>query len=356
MSEKLVFLAGGKAYRKIKDNGLSPEMVKVIAGAAGGPKWIVLSALDRLIFSEWLLERPEPVHLLGSSIGSYRFAAAMGKNPAASIGRLLDAYIHQAYKGKPSAKEVTEKGEEILRNYLDEEAVENILAHPFLRLNILAVRCMNMTASEKKSVMIPGLLAAMLANAISRKNLKFFFKRTLFYDKRSEPPFFNMNTFPTDRVPLSRENLVLSILASGSIPVVMEGVTGIPGTKGGMFRDGGAIDYHLDVPFGVEDGIVLFPHYTDRIIPGWLDKQLTYRKPRKEHFENVLIVAPAKDFTASLPNGKIPDRNDFKTFFEKDRERFAFWKTVAQKSGELADEFHDAVSSGKIKDRVRLMV
>ena len=54
MIENLVFLAGRKAYTIIKEKGLHPEMVKVIAGAAGGPKWLVLNHLDRYIFSTWL--------------------------------------------------------------------------------------------------------------------------------------------------------------------------------------------------------------------------------------------------------------------------------------------------------------
>ena len=353
MSPSLTFLAGEKALETIREKGLDPGMIRVIAGAAGGPKWIVLSGLDRYIFSQWLTSSEKPVHLLGSSIGAYRFGAAMRRDPEAAIERLLDAYIHQAYQGKPSAKEVTDKGAEIIQDYLDDDGVSEVLSHPFFRLNVLSVRCKGPTASENKTIMVPGLVAAALANVVSRNHLRFFFTRTLFYDPRDIPPFYTMNHLPTDRVPLSPENLRLSILASGSIPMVMSGVSDIPGTAGGMFRDGGMVDYHMDIPYGIPEGIVLFPHYTDRIVPGWLDKKLSWRKPCREHVKNLLLVCPSRDFISKLPCAKIPDRDDFKTFFGKDKDRFAYWKAVAERSRELSDEFSDAVLSGKIRQLVR---
>ena len=353
MPSKLTYLAGSGALETIREGGLDPSMIRVIAGAAGGPKWIVLSGLDRYIFPHWLRSSEKPVHLLGSSIGAYRFAAAMRKNPAAAIDRLLDAYIRQAYIGKPSAQTVTDKGAEIIEEYLGADGAQEVLAHPFFRLNILAARSRHLTASERKAVMLPGLAAAVAANLVRRSSLKYFFTRTLFYDSRTPPPFFQMNTFPTDRVPLSPENLKPAILGSGAIPWVMTGARDIPGAPKGVFRDGGVMDYHLDIPYNVTDGIVLFPHYTDRVVPGWLDKHLPYRKPDKTRMANVLLVCPSREFIASLPNAKIPDRNDFKTYFNRDGDRFACWRAVADRSRELADQFCDDVASGKIKERLR---
>jgi hypothetical protein len=355
MSSKLTYLAGSQALETIRESGLDPSMIRVIAGAAGGPKWIVLSGLDRYIFPHWLTSSEKPVHLLGSSIGAYRFAAAMRSNPGAAIDRLLDAYIHQAYIGKPTAKEVTDKGADIIEDYLGDGGAWEVLTHPFFRLNILAARSRHLTASERKAVMIPGLAATVAANLVCRKSLQYFFTRTLFYDSRTPPPFFQMNTFPTDRVPLSPDNLKPAILGSGAIPWVMTGVTDIPDAPKGVFRDGGVMDYHLDIPYSVTDGIVLFPHYTDRVVPGWLDKHLPYRKPDRTHMSRVLLVCPSREFIASLPNAKIPDRNDFKTYFKRDEDRFAAWITVADRSRELADQFCEDVATGKIKERVQLL-
>lgn len=350
----MIFLAGKKALEIIREKGLSQEMVKVIAGAAGGPKWIILSGLDRFIFSSWLdKNRVDPLYLVGSSIGVFRFAAAMCENAGRSIDVFLDAYIKQAYDGKPTPADVTGKGLEILDTYLNDKDVRDVLQHSFLRLNILVARCKGLTSVEKPLPLTTGFLGAAVINLFNRGGLRLFFERTLFYDARNRPPFFGMNQFPTEKVPLNPENLKSAILASGSIPYVMKGVKNIPGTHGGMFRDGGILDYHLDIPYNIDDGIVLFPHYTDRIIPGWLDKSLPYRVPQKKNVERVLLVAPARKVIEELPYQKIPCRKDFSRFLNKDHQRFEFWNHVAEKSRSLACEFADILDKGRIKDLVR---
>lgn len=339
--------------RIIKEKGLSPEMVKVVAGAAGGPKWIVLYGLDRMLFSRFFKGREESLYLLGSSIGGFRFSAVMGGDPVETLNRFLHAYIHQSYTDKPTPEDVTSKTRAIIHAYLGEDGEGNILNHPYLRLNIIGARCRGLAAMDGKIPQILGLLPAFMGNLAMRKSLGLFFERTLFYDKRDKAPFHGLNNFPTSRVPLSRNNLRDVILASGSIPLVMSGVRDIAGTQGGTYRDGGMLDYHMDIPYGLDDGIVLFPHYTDRIIPGWLDKSLSYRKPESLHVDRMLMVCPSRDFIRSLPCGKIPDRHDFFTFKGRDDDRFACWKTVADRSLELSEAFEDAVSSGRISSFVK---
>jgi hypothetical protein len=96
--------------------------------------------------------------------------------------------------------------------------------------------------------------------------------------------------------------------------MVMEGVRDLPGAGVGTFRDGGLLDYHLDLPYSGDD-IVLYPHFTDRVIPGWFDKTLPWRRACPvERLQNVLLLAPSKEYLARLPYGKLPDRNDFKRF------------------------------------------
>ncbi|MDX2452676.1 MAG: patatin-like phospholipase family protein, partial [Desulfosarcina sp.] len=91
--ERLVFLAGERALETIRSQGLGPDNVKVVAGAAGGPKWLILGHLDRVLFGSWFQGRRQPLHLLGSSIGSWRFAADSCTDPVAAIDRMEDAYI-----------------------------------------------------------------------------------------------------------------------------------------------------------------------------------------------------------------------------------------------------------------------
>jgi hypothetical protein len=164
-----------------------------------------------------------------------------------------------------------------------------------------------------------------------------------------------MNRFPIHHVDLSRENLQPALMASGSIPLLMEGVRDIPGAPPGVFRDGGTLDYHLDIPFlgGCRGGVVLFPHYTDRIVPGWLDKKLSGRLPGRSNMDPVLMVCPSERFLRLLPGGSIPDRKDFTVFAGKNAERIHRWRKAAEVSDLLAGELWDLLESGRLRDRIR---
>jgi len=357
MPNNLIFIAGKNAYQSIKEKGLSPDMVKVIAGAAGGPKWLVLNHLDRLLFASWFKGRTEPLFLIGSSIGAWRFAAVSRSDPYQSIETFQDAYLNQSYSSKPTPQEISEETSRIRDTFLAGTGVQEILDHPYLRLNFMAVRSKWLNKAENKIIQGAGLAGTALSNAISRKLLPFFFERTLFYHPKTPPPFFKTSEFPIQKVPIDKDNLEKALLASGSIPLVMAGVTGIKGASDGVYRDGGVIDYHLDIPFLEEsdDKIVLYPHYSQKIIPGWLDKKLTWRTPRQSNMDKVLLIAPSESFVQSLPYQKIPDRNDFWTFSQNNAERIKYWKTVISKSESLAAEFADAVESNRIKDLVKPM-
>ncbi len=136
----------------------------------------------------------------------------------------------------------------------------------------------------------------------------------------------------------------------------MSGVKNIPGAYKGVYRDGGVIDYHMDIPFMEDDEkIVLFPHYMDRIIPGWFDKNLSYRKPCAANMDNVVLVSPSSEFVKTLPYGKIPDRKDFLLFKGRDNERIAYWNDVVSASVCLGEEFLELVENGKIKEQLMPM-
>ena len=354
MDDCLTFLAGKKAFQIIRDGGLRPEQVAVIAGAAGGPKWLVLNALDRFIFGRWLRDRKEPVALVGASIGAWRFAAAARFDPKAAIGRFENAYIHQRYSPAPTPDDVSRESARVLDQYLDDTGIPEILHHPYLRLNVLAVRCRGPAGRRQRPVQALALALAAAANAVDRRWLRFFFARTLFYDPRQLPPVAVAGPFPAQRVPLAGNNIKRALMASGAIPLVMSGIADIPGARCGVYRDGGVLDYHMDLPFETDaDGIVLFPHYMARVIPGWLDKRLAWRRPAAGHMDRVLLVAPSGSFVDGLPLKKIPDRNDFYRFKGRDAERFACWQTVVEKSRMLAEAFAEAVETGTIREKVK---
>ena len=62
--------------------------------------------------------------------------------------------------------------------------------------------------------------------------------------------------------------------------MVVEGVE-IPGRPGEVHWDGGVLDYHLDLDFGPTDGLILYPHFYDHIVPGWFDKALRWRRVKR---------------------------------------------------------------------------
>ncbi len=352
MTKNLIIKAGREALKLIRENGLRQEMISVVPGAAGGPKWLVLNRFDRMLFTSFLKNRSTPLNLIGSSIGAWRFAAMCQNNPLDAQARFEDAYIHQSYSSMPSPGEITVESHKIMDHFLRHENLSEILNHPSFYINFISVRCRGPFASENKAVQGSALMGAYLMNLISRNFLELFFQRTLFTRTPENKPFL-AKKHRANRIKLTVKNFKKALLSSGSIPIVMEGIRDIPGTPKGTYRDGGVMDYHLDLPYSVNiDQIVLFPHFTSRIIPGWLDKALKWRNPLEENMKNVLMIAPTVDFISKLPNGKIPDRNDFKLYLGRDKDRFRDWKIVVENGQMLADEFEELVLSGKIKEAV----
>ncbi|OHD64229.1 MAG: hypothetical protein A2176_01000 [Spirochaetes bacterium RBG_13_51_14] len=354
MSSSISFIAGSSALQIIRDEGLKPDRISVVAGAAGGPKWLVLGGIDRALFPGSFRNRKKPLFMIGSSIGSWRFAALAQNNQKEALDVFESAYLDQSYSRMPTAAEVTDVSQRILDSYVDDAKTDEILGHPYLRLSMLSVRSKGIFTAESRSALAAGMALASLCNIFSRGLMRLFFNRTIFYDPRDIPPFINLTGFPIHRIPLTSDNFRQAVIASGSIPLVMSGVRDIPGAPGGVYRDGGMLDYHLDIPFDPDhEHLVLYPHYTDRIIPGWLDKHLPWRKAHDRNMSNVLIVCPSKSFVSNLPFGKIPDRNDFMRFRGRDKERLAYWNAAVAEGRKLGDAFSDAVESGSIRRLVR---
>jgi len=120
---------------------------------------------------------------------------------------------------------------------------------------------------------------------------------------------------------------------------VLEAVTGIAHAPAGSYWDGGIIDYHLHLPYPRADGLVLYPHFVDHIVPGWLDKAFRWRRARGSWLDNVVLVAPSPEFIAALPNRKLPDRGDFKRYGLDNETRIRDWTRAIGESGRLAEAF-----------------
>src|SRR6056297_853993 len=114
MTKLISLYAGEKAYARIRANGLRPDDISVVAGAAGGPKWLILRHLDHLLFGSWLAKRKSPLFLVGSSIGAWRFAAVSQNDPVAALERFQAAYLEQSYDVNPSPEAINRELERIL--------------------------------------------------------------------------------------------------------------------------------------------------------------------------------------------------------------------------------------------------
>jgi hypothetical protein len=352
MTPSLSLRAGPAAFTLIRERGLRAEDIDIIPGASGGAKWLVLAGIDRFIFGE-LLGRPRtrPLHLIGSSIGSWRMACAAQRDPVAALARGHRAYIvDQRYPPRPTARQVTEVLGHALDVLLGPTGVDEILDHPWARVHVITAEGRGLAASDNRGVLFAAIALTALGNLFSRRALAMQMRRCIFHTAGDTTPFARLADLPTAHVALTRENLRAALLASGSIPLTLEGVR-VPGAPDGVHWDGGVLDYHLDLDFGAGDGLVLYPHFYEHVVPGWFDKGLRWRRASGANFGRALLIAPSDAFVATLPGGKIPDRRDFYTMPEAERMRR--WQVVVEESERLGDELRELVISGRIADAIR---
>src|SRR6188508_2852914 len=110
----LTLRAGKRALERIRSEGLRASDIEIVPGAAGGPKALGIAGLDRAIFGEWLPAAPGVRHLIGSSIGAWRFASACRADPVAALEEFARAYTGQTYPRRPSRRLVTDSAREML--------------------------------------------------------------------------------------------------------------------------------------------------------------------------------------------------------------------------------------------------
>jgi len=115
MQPPIEIRAGRSALARIRAEGLQPGAVATVPAAAGGPKGLVLIGLDRFLFGEWLPRAPRERHFIGASIGAWRMAAAVQRDPPAALNRLARAYAGQRYPRYPDAAHVSQVCKGIVR-------------------------------------------------------------------------------------------------------------------------------------------------------------------------------------------------------------------------------------------------
>ena len=348
----LTIRAGESARLVLREQGFVPDMFSTMVGASGGPKWLVLSQLDRVLVEDFLGPRTAPLDLVGSSIGSFRHIGLAQSDPVAAIERFEEAYIGQVYEARPTGTDVSRESERILDILLGEKGANEVVTHAQFRNHIIAARLRGLLARGEAGLGLALGIAA-IGNLATRRALGWMFDRAHFVSselKASPGPGIRFGDYTTHSIALTEENLVGAVLASGTIPFVMKGVQSISGAPKGLYFDGGLLDYHFDFEFETRPGLIMYPHFFSDVTPGWLDKSLAWRRVGAKQLDRVLLISPSKAFIETLPGARVPDRNDFETQSTKERQRN--WNRVVDACRALADELHELIATGSLADAI----
>ncbi len=348
--------AGPRARDHLRERGLQPQDIRVVAGAAGGPKGLVLLPLDAFLFGHWLPKGGHAVELIGASIGAWRLAAACTPDPVAALRQLGHDYIHERYgtvDGRlPGAAVVSERFRHTVRQHFPATSREFLLRHPRWTLNVVASRGRGLLQGAGGRLrMGVGFAAAVALNAVSRRLLSTQLQRVWFSSTGQAPAWLLQPRpdLPTLAAHLTPDNLEDALVASCSIPFWLEPVFRIPEAPVGPYWDGGLTDYHMHLPYArLDQGLALVPHFQAQLVPGWLDKPLRGRHAATAALDNAIVLSPRPEWLAQLPGGKIPDRSDFKRYLTQPAERERLWSLALQASAQLADEWADVVSRPSI--------
>jgi hypothetical protein len=338
-SRPFVVRAGPRALRHLLDRGLAAGDIGCMPAAAGGPKGLALLPLDRLLLQHGWLPDTVPVEFIGASVGAWRMTALAQARPLAALDRVQHAYVHeQSYGKRPTPPEVSTVCRRIA---LAARGAGELLLRPGARLSIMTSRARGPLHGRDSRF---AFGRAVLSNAVSRSRLAGYLERVVF-QAGAGPSVFDgeaFDAFGLVRVALDSTNAVDALLASGTIPTLASPVRDIAGAPAGLYWDGALVDYHLLLPYarnGADDCIVFYPHFNDFVTPGWLDKHLPWRRSPRAHpwLDDMLLVAPSPAFLATLPHGKLPDRQDFYRFGPDHAGRIRAWEAAIGECGRFAE-------------------
>jgi hypothetical protein len=336
-------LAGPRARERIGRDGLRADAVAGVAAAAGGPKGLAFLGLDAWLFGEWLPRAPRPRLLAGASIGAWRMAAAVHPDGPAATRRLGEAYLErQRYPMKPSARLVSAVCREIVDATVGDAARFVAGARRDASLAVVTARGRGAIAERATRLAFARPAGA---NLLSRRALGAHLQRVVFGlgDVRAHAGVWPDDAFSTRHIGLDASNAVDALLASGTIPLIAEPVRDPAGAPTGAYFDGGLVDYHLFLRWQALDGLVLYPHFTPWLTPGWLDKALPWRRrglAGSTHWlADMLLVVPSDGLLARLPHGRLPDRSDFHRHGLDHEGRLRDWRRAMAECEAMVEAF-----------------
>jgi len=250
--------------------------------------------------------------------------------------RFLKAYAEQTYDTWPTLDELTQKVNEIVVATLGENGTQDLLAQKVFKLNVISTKTnfKKKVGSKYRRKFIP----IVLKNTASRKFLNKDFERVVFTNN-SDHNVIIEDGFKTHFHPFTKNNMVSALRSTGTLPMYMNPTHDIQGLNG-LLWDGALIDYHIGLDYRT-DGLILYPHFSDTIIEGWFDKFIPWRKFKGNVLDRMILISPSKSFVKSLPDSKIPTREDFETYFNNKDQRIKNWYEVAERghSGKVATSY-----------------
>ena len=227
--------------------------------------------------------------------------------------------------------------------------IAEVLSHPRFRLHVVTSHGRHLLHREHPLLTPLGYAGAFVCNALQRKAMGWWLERVVFSSPTHGPTRqphgldlpFDARDFATQQVTLNEGNVMAALQASCSIPFVLQAVHDIPGAPRGAYWDGGITDYHLHLNYTPPPAspLVLYPHFQQAVVPGWLDKSLKWRHASTAFLDQTLVLAPNPEWVKTLPNGKLPDRSDFVTYAHDFGARVKVWQQATSASQQLADEW-----------------
>jgi len=351
--DDLVWRAGPRALEHIRHHGLGPDDVRTVVLPATGPRWIALAALDRaLLAAGWIAPRPGGARrvLVGASAGAWRALTLACRDAEVAHRELLGGYVDQVFARDVRPPEVSAAYRRMLCDVLTEERIRALVDRSDLGTVVLTDRTRWPVGSIRRPLQWAGLALCAAGNWVSPRLATTLLSPVAVASRPDDVP----DTFEGEIAGLRVDNATEVALASGTLPLVMTPVGNPAGLPRGRYVDGGLLDYHLRrrwAPTGA--GVTLLLHVGGPVRPGWFDRWRPSRRPAADVVGDLVVLQPSDGFLSRLPDGRLPDREDFLRFADDPKARLGRWRDAVSLGERLAGAFAQASSSDAIARRVR---
>ena len=338
--------AGKDVLPRVRDTGITPRTIRLVAGSATGPRWCAFAGVDDAVAHGALPGSDDrKIILTGASAGAWRMAALSSSDPPGALRAFREAYIHMHFHANESPFDRRETLYRAVRSFLSPESVRLLPSHPQYELCFHTAQLGSFPGNPNAALSFAGFAAAMAANFISPRFQSLFWRGVAFETLESRlSPVRRLANWTS--APLTDKNIIHVLVASGAVPLKVAGVRNIPSAPRGVYCDGGLADYIWNrEPFLYPGEAALLLHHGGPLYPTWLDKKAGRLKSRLRDLSRLITVSPGPELIATLPEGRLPDRQDWIRFAKAPEERIRRWKACIQISSILQDLFYELMDT-----------